>query len=396
MTDGDSTTETAQSPLRVHRLRMGWSQAAAMRRFEAALDRAGENAPEGASLKRMFAYWESGKRAVTVPAYQRALVEIYQTPAEALGFVPPDETQRVKALKEMPLHLVDVDDGLIELFAGQTQHLRMVDRRLGSATQAALVQAHVTQVEEVLRHSVGSARPRLASTLAEAAALAGWQALDRAELRSAWDFHEVAKAAALEGEDDSVTAHVLAQQGLVLIDARESALATQAVDAALSLSPKTPRLMRCWLAAAAAEALAADGQELQARRRLEEADALLDGATGDDGLPFLMLSPQHLARWRAHCFARLGDVRAVDTIMTALATESDSVRAATSMRTDLAAAHLNAGHAEAASEEARSALCLAERYGSRRQHRRLLAILARTEGQIVHQPDERPRVEDGP
>ena len=364
-----------------------------MRRFQMAVERAGGSAPEGASLKRMFAYWESGERGVTVPVYQRAFVEMYAAPAEALGFAPSDETGRIAELTEQPLDLIRVDDALIEVFAAQTQQLRVLDRRLGSAAQAAHTQAHVSQIEDVLRYSTGEARPRLAGALAEAAALAGWQALDRADVRSAWHYHEVAKSAALESGDDTVIAHVTAQQGLVLIDAHEPRLATRAVEAALSRCASTPRLMRCWLAAASAEALASDGQETQARRRLDEADALLDGASDDVELPFLMLSPEHLARWRAHCLATLGDVQAVDASMQALPGAGDSVRATTSMHTDLATAHLNAGDPTAATEVAGLALRMAERYGSKRQRGRLLAILARCEREVVQEADERPRVE---
>ncbi|MEU4194884.1 hypothetical protein AB0E69_23500 [Kribbella sp. NPDC026611] len=60
-----------------------------MRRFEAAVLDQGEQSPTGASLKRMFAYWESGQRAVSVPVYRRAFVAIYGQSAEGLGFETP-------------------------------------------------------------------------------------------------------------------------------------------------------------------------------------------------------------------------------------------------------------------------------------------------------------------
>ena len=39
-------------------------------------------------LTRMFASWEAGQRAVTVPAYRLAVVDIDGAPSEALGFAP--------------------------------------------------------------------------------------------------------------------------------------------------------------------------------------------------------------------------------------------------------------------------------------------------------------------
>ena len=128
-----------ESALRRARVRAGWTQAAAMRRFEDAVRNLGERAPTGASLKRMFAYWESGERAVTVEAYRKAFVTIYQAPYEALGFAPNDATGRIAAIRD-GLELYDVDHGLVSLFESQTQNLRMLDRRLGTA---ALVQQTV-------------------------------------------------------------------------------------------------------------------------------------------------------------------------------------------------------------------------------------------------------------
>ena len=269
MTGGDSRVTPEASPLRAHRLRAGWSQAAAMRRFQAAVARAGGVAPEGPSLKRMFAYWESGERAVTVPAYQRAFIELYDAPAEALGFVPPDETGRIAEVRETPFALIRVDRELVDIFEAQTQMLRLLDRRLGSALQAAQIEAHTQQIASVLHHCVGTGRPAVARALAEAAALAGWQALDRADIATAWEFHETAKAAALEGGDAAVAAHVVAQQGLVLLDAGQPVLASDSVQAAVAQSSNTPPVMRSWLAAAAAECHASLGDAQAARRCLD-------------------------------------------------------------------------------------------------------------------------------
>ncbi|EWT05364.1 hypothetical protein N864_05060 [Intrasporangium chromatireducens Q5-1] len=360
-----------------------------MRRFQAALARAGETAPEGASLKRMFAYWEAGERAVTVPAYQRAFVEIYEAPPEALGFALPDDSGPLAELREEPLHLVAVDSSLVEIVEAQTQYLRMLDRKLGSAALAAQAESHVAQLDSVLHLSAGPSRPALAAALAEAAALAGWQALDRADVAAAWRHHEQAKAAALESGDETVLTHVLAQQALILIDAQEPAMAAQAAEAAVGHASATPALMRAWVSAAYAEILAANGADRETRRLLEAARELLEGADGED-LPYLMLTPQHLARWRAHCLAKLGDLEVVDDLATALGGEGDSVRAATSLHTDLATAHLNAGDIPAARGEASAAMRMAERYGSRRQRKRLLAILARCQGEVVQQPDHGP------
>ena len=390
MTEGDyDGGGPATEPLKVARLRLGWSQAAAMRRFQDAVTRQGASAPTGASLKRMFAYWEAGERAVTVPAYRLAFVDIYGAPPEVLGFAPPDESGRIAEIRCSPFELVNIDADLVALFESQTQYLRLLDRRLGSAAQAALAQSHVAQIDSVLHRSVGAERDPLAAAMAEAAALAGWQALDRADLRGAWDFHETAKSAARESGSTSVLAHVIAQQAFVLLDANKPDLAVDVMTQAGAHASAVPPMMRAWLAAAKAEALAAAGRTDAARRRIDLAQDLFSDEGGDE-LPYLMLTEEHLARWRCHCLARLGDPEAVVALPRARASEGDSVRAATSLHADLALALLHAGSLREAGEEAGLALEMAQRYGSARQRNRLLAILARSEGEVVQQPDQGP------
>ena len=52
-----------------------------MRRFHQAASELGSAPPSGASLKRMFAYWEAGEREVGVPAYREAnLHHLLSTP----------------------------------------------------------------------------------------------------------------------------------------------------------------------------------------------------------------------------------------------------------------------------------------------------------------------------
>ena len=109
MTEGDyDGGGPATEPLKVARLRLGWSQAAAMRRFQDAVTRHGAFAPTGASLKRMFAYWQAGERAVTVPAYRLAFVDIYGALPEVLGFAPPDDSGRIAEIRCSPFELVNV------------------------------------------------------------------------------------------------------------------------------------------------------------------------------------------------------------------------------------------------------------------------------------------------
>jgi hypothetical protein len=322
----------------------------------------------------MFAYWEAGTRAVTLPAYRRAFREIYETSDATLGFVPPDHEGRLTEIVNRPLNIISADEGLVQLFESQTDHLRELDRRLGSAAQALMAQAHVDQIDFVLHRTVGPHRSEVAAALAEAAALAGWQALDRADTASAWDLHETAKSAAHESGSQTILAHVMAQQAFVLLDVEHAEHANDAVDHAMHVAAGVPALLEAWLAAAKGETLAAVGDSDGARRAMERADDLL--AVADVGtLPFLMLTPEHLVRWRGHCLARLGDAEAIEMLPLAISAENDSVRAALSLHADMALALANGGFVHEALDEAAATLRKAERYGSARQRKRLVRIL---------------------
>ncbi|WP_198675829.1 hypothetical protein [Kribbella monticola] len=375
---GDEAVEV-DAPLRQARLNAALTQAEAMRRFAAAVHDLGEHSPTGASLKRMFAYWESGERAVGVEAYRRAFAAIYRTPYEALGFVPDDGTERVATLRQTDTS-PHIDGELVALFESQTQSLRLLDRRLGTTALAQQTELHVRQMQEVLDRGVGGQRAELAAALAAAAGLAGWQALDQGETRRAWQLHETARTAGRESANAVVWAHVTAQSANVLLDAHQNHLALNLIQSARAeLGTKAPRLLLSWLAAAEAEAAAATGDRGHAERQLDWAQSRLDG-DGATELPFLMLDEGHLARWRGHCFARLGRPEAIQDLTAALANAGDSVRAATGLHVDLAHAYQVAGQATEAAEHLRTATSMADQYGSRRQQNRLRALRAAVQG----------------
>lgn len=375
----DEVQPPRKSALFYARQRAGWSQAAAMRRFELAVQNFGEHAPTGASLKRMFAYWESGKRAVTVEAYRRAFAAIYESTYEALGFTPDDDSGQIEAIRDGRLQLFAVDGAMVDLFEWQTQNLRMLDRRLGTASLMQQTEAHVSQMQLVLQRSVGGPRSQLAAALASAASLAGWHALDKGAVQRAWELHDIARSAARESGSQLVLAHVTAQSAYVLLDAKQERLALQVIQSAQSeLGSRSPRLLLAWLAAAEAEAAAAIGDGLNAQRQLDRAHALLDGEDAAE-LPFLMLDDTHLARWRGHCLARLGQHEAIDDLTRALDSVGDSVRAATGLYVDLAhACHLS-GQVDEARAQIKTAVQMARQYGSRRQQNRLRALLPTAE-----------------
>jgi tetratricopeptide (TPR) repeat protein len=271
----------------------------------------------------------------------------------------------------------------------------MLDRRLGTAALVQQTEVHVAQMQVVLERSVGGKRADLAAALAAAAGLAGWQALDQGSIQRAWQMHDLARTAAHESGNATVLAHVTAQSAYVLLDANQGHLALQLIQSATEeLGSKSPRLLSVWLAAAEAEAAAAVGGSHHARRQLDLAQKMLDGADGAAELPYLMLNEAHLARWRGHCLARLGEFEAIEYLNVALERVGDSVRAATGLHVDLAHAYRQAGQLVDARQQVRTAIEMARRFGSRRQQNRLRALMPAAESQVVEQTDQGAGVSD--
>jgi tetratricopeptide (TPR) repeat protein len=271
-----------------------------------------------------------------------------------------------------------LDASLIALLEAQTDSFRAIDRQLGAARLLQQTEAHVDQMTDLWRYALpGPHRADLAGALAEASALAGWQALDLGDPHKAWALHETAKSAARESGNPAIVAHVTAQQAYALLDLNRSQQAVTLIQhARMEANGGVPAVLRSWLWAAEAEALAANGDATHAEDALEEASRALPDQGTDASLPFLFLDDVHLARWRGHSLARLGKDEAVQEI-TAVVERLDPTftRAAASLRCDLALAYSVRGEHEQARTEARAAETLATRASSVRQRRRIAQLL---------------------
>lgn len=189
--------------------------------------------PERQHLKTQLSRWENG-HVVPGEMYRALFRAIYRTTDEALGFPSAPS-----------LALADAADLLTQIataraigptsagsFAAQVETIRVLDRQLGAPTALAQLRAVTQSVEGLLRHAVlPAAREPLAAVLADAAALAGWQALDMGDVKQAWTLHETAKAAAREAGDAPGLAHAMGQQAYVLLDAGATGDAVQLIRA---------------------------------------------------------------------------------------------------------------------------------------------------------------------
>lgn len=273
-----------------------------------------------------------------------------------------------------------LDTSVIELLQEETNAIRLLDRRLGAPMVAAKLEAHIDQLKDSLHHSLTPRqRERLALVLADAAALAGWQAIDTDRLVVAWNHFETAAAAAREAGNRSLLAFAAGEQAYVLLDLGQPADALEKVHTVHDQAGSTiPHLLRGWLYAAEAEMAAADGQETVCRATLDRAASEIDRPVTAGDLPYLALDSGHLARWRGNCLIHFGDNAIIADLSTALGSMDGSfTRAEAGLRCDLASAlHAIGEHTEARNNLGRAAE-LAQISGSARQRRRITELRRR-------------------
>jgi hypothetical protein len=316
------------------------------------------------------------------PATARLLERIFgMTIGDLLA--PPGACDNVEDSAEELRQLLHasrrVDPAVIELLHTQLDAIRRLDRQLGAVVAYEEVKTKIAQVKRLLSYSVSpDVRARLAAVLSELCTLAGWQALDLRYATESWQHYEHGKVAAAESGLKPYEAHTAAEQAFVLLDIGQPADAAALIaHARASATKHSPQLLRCWLAAAHGEALAANRQRSQSLREFDTAGAMLPtDSTNPDG-PYVALDPTHLARWRGHALARFGDAEAVDVLTNALdRLDSSFTRAETALRVDLASALAAIGERETALAHATIANQLAAEIGSARQHRRIRTLQA--------------------
>ena len=126
-----------------------------------------------------------------------------------------------------------IDATVVRVLQGETDNIRLLDRRLGAPAVAGKLDAHIGQIETSLRYSLRPGnRQQLARALADASALAGWQAIDMNRLPRAWAHFERATAAAREAADPCLLAFAAGEQAYVLLDLHRPAEALAMVRAA--------------------------------------------------------------------------------------------------------------------------------------------------------------------
>ena len=318
------------------------------------------------------------------PATARLLERIFSMPIDVLlsPYVPDDDQAELDTNEqEFRARLrtsARVDAGVIDVLRQQLNLIRRLDRQLGARVVQAEVAAKVQQSTELMQYStMPSTRAKLAALLCELCTLAGWQALDRAQMATAWRYYEQAKAAARESGDKAFEAHATAEQAFVLIDMGEVINAAELLTHVRSNARgSVPRFLQAWLTAASGEAYAANNGREAALRAFDEADALLRSQPLKDPCPYLALDTVHLARWRGHALACVGEPEAIAVLMSTLKVlDRTFIRARAALQVDLAIALKRNNMVEEARSQREQAGVLVKEIGSARQQRRLSMVI---------------------
>lgn len=377
----DSRTHTGRV-LKDARAARKWSQAKAAHEYAQAAARLDVAPPDPDTLRITISRWENGHQRPDEVS-RRVLRHLYGLSHADLD--APAPAPLAGAAAELAARLSSsarVDDGLVSLFAENTHILRIRDRQFGAATLLDQMSGHVEEIRTYLDHSLNpDVRAGLARVLADAGALAGWQALDAGDPKRAWALYILARQAALEAGDRVLLAHALGEQAYVLLEAGRAGDARQLIGHAAALGPHPP-LLEAWLAAAEGEFAAAEGDTRSVHDAFNRARIALPSDVPDGSLPFLTLDDAHLSRWRGSALARLGDPEAITDLTAALKAIDGGpfVRAQASLHTDLATAYAAAGDRDSARAHLKAARQLAAEVGSRRLLSRLSRVLLPGEG----------------
>lgn len=112
-----------------------------------------------------------------------------------------------------------ISDVEIALMRKQIDDIRTLDRQPGAPAVLEQLNALMATMTNLLTYSLRPAvREPLASALADAGALAGWQALDIGAVDRAWRHYEMAKSAAREARSPALLAHAMGEQSYALLD----------------------------------------------------------------------------------------------------------------------------------------------------------------------------------
>ena len=303
----------------------GWGQKGLALKLRVSSKDFGMDIPELSAVVMTISNWESGRNNPS-DEYQMLLIAVLgERPIPVLEseayeklLVLPD----VESLANSGVLLAELEQAFslepydLDQLVGATEELRLLDRRGNMPDTIATMERHINSLERLFN---ASAKPlaclSLAGTLADAAAIAGWAALDRGQPRNSWRQFGVAMNAALFVGNRSLGAFASAQRAYVLIDQGKFDWAQELVADVLQRDGRyVPSELAAWLYGAQAEAAAVNGNVDLCKRSLDLGRARLSYRSSSDECPYVVLDELHFERWAGSCLAKLGDREAIGSL----------------------------------------------------------------------------------
>lgn len=294
--------------LRDARTHRGWSVPQLIAALRPCAVRLGIALASDSSLKTEISRHENG-HIEPGEDWRRLYRAVYGRSDEELGFGPAagPPTPEADDLSAYLLAGRRLDPQLVHTMQQQVDHVRLLDRRVGAPSLIEQTRAQMTTLNELLTYSLRpSIREALAGVLADAGALAAWQALDVGSIGAAWQHYETAKMAARESKSNILLAHAMGEQAYALLDLDRAHDGVTLIEEAHHIAARAPALLRSWLHAAEAEMHAATApgrpgmrHENACRRALEKggADAPRRAAGREHAVPVTRRRPSRpLAR----------------------------------------------------------------------------------------------------
>lgn len=370
---------SGNAALREARVRCGYSQAHAAEMFvRTAKASRLPMQPDVHGLRGTISRWENGHQIPDEMA-RRVLRIMYSATDAELGFPSPAPLTMPAGGQEHELAArlassSKLDAAMIAVLAAEVEGLRRQDRTFGAALLSERMGALVEQLVQLMDYSLTpDTSVGLAAVLADAATLAGWQAVDTGNTVRAWGHFTTATNAARLAGSNTLLAHALGERAYAILQTGDATTARATVTHALTLDTLPPRV-QAWLHAASAEFAAADNARDDALRAFDHAATVLPAqGSSDEDSPFILLDSTHLARWRGSALARLADPDALQHLTAALNAPQDghTVRGMAGLHADLASAHATLRDREQALHYLREAERLARQIGSQRLQDRL-------------------------
>ncbi len=371
------------SSIRLARQATGLSQKALALKFTTAGKDLGIAIPTLHSVVGTISNWENGRNNPS-DEYQMLLnavlgerpISVLESEEYKKLLVLPDVESRANSgmllaeLKQADsLRLYDLDQ-----LVGATEELRLLDRHGNIPETIATMERHINSLERLFDASTEPlVSLSLAGTLADAAAIAGWAALDRGRPGDSLRQFSVSMYAARYAGNRSLDAFTSAQRAYVFIDLGQFDSAQKLVAKVLQRDERyVPSELAAWLYGAQAEAAAANGNVDLCKRSLDLGRTRLAHAGSSGECPYVVLDELHFERWAGSCLAKLGNRDSIDSLERVRnEMHPDFARALGGVLVDLTQAYVAQGEIDAAANIFSSACLITGTVGSIRQLNRL-------------------------